>query len=148
MKKTAPKSTPPRAPKGFNSTARDLTASLRDALTATELAALESDPEEAFTDLACRLVRQLHARGLTVLALPTREDQIQAGLDAAAGRALNIFTKWMLAHPECSYDTRKSVSGKFQVVVKTPNGVQLFFGDDVQDAYGQTTMTLDYEAQP
>jgi hypothetical protein len=145
MKKTqAPKSTAPKSPKTVNSTAHDLAAALRDAITATERAALESNPEEAFIDLAGRLVRKLHARGLTVLALPTREDQMQAGLDAAAARALDIFTKWMRAHPECSYDTRKSASGKFQVVVKTPRGVQLFFGDDVQDAYGQAAQAIDF----
>lgn len=145
MKKTQVKPAP-RTAKSLNSTARDLAASLRDAITATELAALESDPEETFIDLACRLVKRLQARGLTVLPLPTREDQIQAGIDAAAARSLDIFTKWMRAHPNCSYDTRRSASGKFQVVVKTPLGVQLFFGDDVQDAYGQAAQTIDYEA--
>jgi hypothetical protein len=145
MKKTqAPKSTAPKAPKGPNSTARDLAASLRDAITATDRSALENDPEEAFIDLAGRLVRRLHACGLTVLALPTREDQIQANLDAAAARILNILTKWMRAHPECSYDTRKSPSGKFQIVLKTPRGVELFFGDDLHDAYAQMAQTIDF----
>jgi len=64
-------------------------------------------------------------------------------MNAAAERIFNILTEWMRAHPGRSYDTRKSVSGKFQIVLKTERGVQLFFGDDIHDAYAQAANTID-----
>jgi hypothetical protein len=131
-----------------NSTARDLAASLRDSITATDQKALAEDPEETFIDLASRLVRELHKRGLTVVAMPTREEQLDIVMAHAAARTLKIFTEWMRANPRCSYDTRMSPTGKFQVVVRTPdaatglNATQLFFGGDIQDAYGQASTTI------
>jgi hypothetical protein len=135
----ASKPNPTRHP---GSAARDLAASLRVSITATDQAALAEDPEEAFIDLAGRLVRELHKRGLTVVALPTREEQLNVVMAKAAARSLEIFTEWMRENPGCSYLTRMSVSGKLQVVVKTPAGTQLFFGGDIQDAYGQASTTI------
>lgn len=130
-----PKTTP-------SSAMRDLAASLRDSITETDKSALEKDPEEAFIDLACRFVLALQNRGLTVVALPTREDQMQLQFDKAAGRMLGIFTEWMRKNPGASYDTRMSVSGKFQIILRTPEGTKVSFGGDVQDAYGQAAQAI------
>jgi hypothetical protein len=62
----------------------------------------------------------------------------------AASRIFDILTKWMRLKPGRSYLTRISDSGKFQIVVKTPKGTQLFFGDDLQDAYAQAAQTVSF----
>lgn len=126
----------------LDSATRDLAASLRDSISATDSKALKEDPEETFIDFAHRFVRQLHGRGLTIVPLPTREDQMQLAMDRAAARELQIFTEWMRSTPGASYDTRMSVTGKFQVILRTPEGPKVSFGGDVQDAYGQATVII------
>ena len=125
---------------------QDIAASLRDAIASTDAAALERDPEEEFIDFACRLVLGLQKRGLTIVSIPTREEQIQIAQDKAASRILEILTNWMRKNPRCSFDTRKSESGKFQIVVKTPESPvsQLFFGESVQDAFAQAAQTINF----
>lgn len=142
----AKKNSAPIARKGstLDSSTRDISASLRDAIAATDAAALEKDPEEEFIDFACRLVLQLQKRGLTIVSIPTREEQIQISQSKAAARILEILTTWMRANPGCSFDTRKSESGKFQIVVKTPKSTELFFGESVQDAYAQAAQTINF----
>jgi len=141
----AKKSTAPaRKPVSLDSSTRDISASLRAAIAATDAAALENDPEEEFIDFACRLVLQLQKRGLTIVSLPTREEQIQIAQDKAASRILTILTNWMKANPGCSFDTRKSPSGKFQIVVKTPKSTELFFGESIQDAFAQAAQTINF----
>lgn len=143
MKKTqAPKPTPKKAVR-LDDMTRELALGLRDAIEETDSDYLKRDPEEAFVDLAARLIYQLRAK-LTVVPVPSPEERVQAALDAAAARTLSILTDWIRKHPECSYDTRKSPSGKFQIVLKTPRGVQLFFGDDIQDAYAQMAQTVHF----
>lgn len=123
---------------------QDIAASLRDAISSTDVVALERKPEEEFIDFACRLVLGLQRRGLTVVSIPTREDQIQIAQDKAASRILEILTAWMRKNPGCSFDTRKSVSGKFQIVVKTLKSTELFFGESLQDAYAQAAQTIEF----
>ncbi len=137
---------PARKPVSLDSSTRDISASLRDAIAATDAAALEKDPEEEFIDFACRLVLQLQKRGLTIVSLPTREEQIQIAQDKAASRILTILTNWMRANPGCSFDSRISASGKFQIVLKTNPGVQLFFGESIQDAYAQAAQTINFNS--
>jgi hypothetical protein len=112
----------------------ELAAALRDTIDETDSAHIDQDPEEAFVDLACRLILRLRGK-LTVVPSLTSD----AG---AAARIFRIFTGWMRAHPRCSYDTRISASGKFQIVVKTPTGTHLFFGETVQDAYAQAAQAV------
>jgi hypothetical protein len=147
MKKTSPKSQAPKPPLSLDDMARELAAGLRDVIEETDMSALKRDPEEAFVDLACRLVFRLRST-LTVMPIPTAEERIQTSLDAAATRTLSILTKWMRENLACSYDTRKSASGKFQIIMTTSRGVQLFFGDDLQDAYAQAAQTVSFNEAP
>lgn len=62
----------------------------------------------------------------------------------AATRIFDILTRWMKTHPGCSYDTRMSATGKFQVVVKEPEGTTLFFGESIQDAYAQAAQAISF----
>ena len=132
-------SEPKRVHMSLEDVVRELAASLRDAIEQTTPSI--QDPEDTFTDLACRLMFQLRGK-LMIVQETDVEERNRAAYADAAQRIFNIFTDWMHAHPKCSYDTRISVTGKFQVVVKTPEGVQLFFGENVQDAYAQAAMTL------
>jgi hypothetical protein len=141
----AKKSTAPaRKTTHLDTATQDIAASLRDAIASTDASALERNPEEEFIDFACRLVLGLQKRGLTVVVMPTREEQIQLDQEHAAARILEIFTTWMCKNPGCAFDTRKSESGKFQIILKTNPGVQLFFGESVQDAYAQAAQTINF----
>lgn len=141
-KKSDQASKPARKNPRLDSMMRDLTASLHSAITETAPDALEKDPEENFADLAFRFIQQLQARGLMISALPTAEERIDRAMAKGAANALSTFTNWMRNNPGCSYDTRMSASGKFQVVLRTPEGPKVSFGGDVQDAYGQATTVL------
>lgn len=146
MKKTAPKPKP-KPPMSLDDMTRELAAGLKDAIDEIDLECLKRDPEEAFVDLACRLIFRLRA-ALTIVPAPNPEERIRVAQSEAATRTFNIFTHWMLKHPGASYDTRMSDSGKFQIVVKTPDACQrirLFFGETVQDAYAQAAQTLSFD---
>ena len=133
-----------RPPMSLDDMTRELAAGLRDVIEETDSAYLERDPEEAFTDLAYRLIVRLQA-SLTVV--PTMS-AIRLGKLEAASRIFAILTKWMRAQSGRSYDTRISESGKFQIVLKTPDACQrirLFFGDDLQDAYAQAAQTICFD---
>lgn len=143
MKKTqAPKSQAPKKAMSLDDMTRELAAGLRDVIQETDSAYLKKDPEEAFVDLACRLVLRLQATLTVVPAGP--EERIRLAHLEASARIFTTLGKWMRARPMRSYLTRVSDSGKFQIVVKTPKGTQLFFGDDLQDAYAQAAQTLDF----
>lgn len=146
MKKTAPKPKP-QPPMSLDDMTRELAAGLKDAIDEIDLECLKRDPEEAFVDLACRLIFRLRA-SLTVVPVPSREEQIRIAHIEGAGRVFNIFTHWMLKNPGCSFATRISPSGKFQVVVKTPKETRLFFGETVQDAYAQAAQTINFDETP
>lgn len=145
MKKTAPKSKP--QPMSLDDMTGELAAGLKDAIQEIDIDALKRDPEEAFIDLACRLIFRLRA-SLTVVPVPSREEQIRIAQTEAATRVFNIFTHWMLKNPGCSFATRISPTGKFQVVVKTPKETRLFFGETVQDAYAQAAQTISFDETP
>lgn len=130
----------PRAPMTLDKMTCELAAYLRDAIEETDLAYLETDPQDAFQDLACRLIFRLRAT-LTVVPAVNRAKQAEA---AAAARIFDIFTRWLRADPERSYDTRISASGKFQLIVRAGNDTKLFFGGSVQDAYAQAAQTIDF----
>lgn len=120
---------------------RQLAEGLRDVLRDTP-DTLENDPEETFVDLAARLVLRL--RG-TLTVVPDRTAQlarIEKAEAEAAMRIFAIFTAWLEAHPECSYETKIGLSGKVEMTV---NGGQAFFsGGSVQDAYGQAAQTISF----
>jgi hypothetical protein len=122
----------------------ELAAGVRFAIEGTDERYLKEDPEGAFTDLACRLIRRLGSK-LTIVPVPSREEQIRTAQAAAATRIFDIFTRRMLDRPGCSIDTRMSATGTFQVVVKTPSGTKLHFGESLQDAYAQAAQTLSFD---
>jgi hypothetical protein len=69
----------------------------------------------------------------------------------AAWRTLDIFTRWMLEHPGCSYDTRYlslRIDGpKFELVIHTPEYAPFdffFYGETIQDVYAQAAQTIDF----
>lgn len=144
MKKTAPKSKP--QPMSLNDMTSELSAGLRDVIQETDIAFLKREPEEAFIDLACRLIFRLRAT-LTIVPVPGPEERIRIAHTEAATRIFNIFTHWMLKNPGCSFATRISPTGKFQVVVKTPKETRLFFGETVQDAYAQAAQTIGFDEE-
>jgi hypothetical protein len=119
----------------------ELAAALRDAIEETDSDYIKRDPEDAFVDLACRLILRLRGT-LTVVPSITAMERARITNAEAAGRIFEILTRWMHEHPGCSYDTRISASGRFQIIVKTPTGTHLFFGQTVQDAYAQAAQAL------
>ncbi len=123
---------------------RELAAGLRDVINETDSDALKKDFEETFTDLACRFIFRLQVANLTIVPSTTAE-RIRIGQAEAATRIFNILTHWMLKNPGCSFTSKISASGKFQVVVKTPQETRLFFGETVQDAYAQAAQTLSFD---
>jgi len=133
----------PKPPTSLDEMMREFAAGLKDVIEDTELAYLERDPEEAFTDLTCRLIFRLRGR-VTIVPAPTNTDRVRKAQMEAATRTLNIFTDWLRKHPECSYTTRISASGKFQFALKTPRGAHLFFGESVQDAYAQAAQAINF----
>jgi hypothetical protein len=143
MKKTQAKPTP-QAPLSLDNTMHELAAGLKDTIEATDEAYLKEDPEGAFIDLASRFVLRISAT-LTVVPTPSLAETARVGRVEAAGRIFAIFTHWMLKHPEGSIATKISASGKFQVVVKTPQETRLFFGETVQDAYAQAAQTICFD---
>jgi len=122
---------------------RELAASLRDAIEGTDISYLKEDPEDAFIDLACRLIFRLRA-SLTVVPTPDPEERARIAHAKAAMRIFSILTIWLKVHPECSYTTQISASGTCQLVMKTPTETKLFFGTSVQDAYAQAAQTIDF----
>jgi len=140
--KSTDQAKPTRKNGRLDSTMRDLAAGLRDVITATAGTALEEDPEDTFTDLAFRFVSELQKRGLMITALPTSEERIQRAMSKAAADGLETLTGWMRNNPGCSYDTRMSATGKFQIVLRTAEGPKLLFGGDVQDVYGQAATII------
>lgn len=121
---------------------RELAGSLRDAIDDTDLADLEKNPEDAYIDLACRLILQMREK-LTIVPVPSREDQINLENAAAAVRTFDTLTQWM-KRDGGSYDTRMSPSGTVQMVMKAPTATKIFFGETVQDAYAQAAQAISF----
>jgi hypothetical protein len=116
---------------------RDLSEALHDVLRETDDSYIEKDPEDAFVDLAARLVHRLSGR-IALVPVPH-----QAKTEAAK-RIFDVFTTWMQMQPDRAYVTRlNETSGKFEVTTLSPNGVQAFFqGSDTQDACAQMAQVL------
>lgn len=118
----------------------ELAAQLRDVLRETDDAFIEKEPEDAFLDLAARLVLRLSRQQIEVVQAP------QHAHGAAAKRIFDIFSTWLQMQPDRTYVTRlDEKSGKFEVFTVSPNGLQAFFqGADVQDAYAQMAQVLSF----
>src|SRR6185369_7578100 len=90
---------PRQPPMGLDDMIRELAAGLRDVIENTDTAYLEKDPEEAFIDLACRLVFRVREK-ITVTPVPSAEERTRIRHADAAARIFDIFTEWMRANPE------------------------------------------------
>lgn len=126
---------------------RELAAGLRDVVHDIPDSHFKEDPEEAFIDVAVRLLFRLRATLTVVPVRAAKLERIEQAERDAASRTLGILTKWLKAAPGRSIETRVSASGKVQVVVKTPEteSTRLHFGESVQDAYAQAAQTIDFE---
>ena len=118
---------------------------LRDVIQETSESYLRESPENAYTDLACRLLLRLRE---TLTILPVTQvatARIRDGQLKAAARIFDIFTRWMLEHPEYSYSTDVGASGKFELTFKKSGTTQAFFqGESIQDAYAQAAQVIDF----
>lgn len=124
---------------------RELAAGLRDVISETDDDYLEKSPNEAFEDMAARLVLRL-SKSLTILSvaqakvLETRVAQAEA-----AQRILDIFTRWMHEHPECHYVTGLGSKGQFELTVRSSGETKAYFqGGSIQDAYAQAAQTINF----
>jgi hypothetical protein len=71
-------------------------------------------------------------------------ERIRTDQANAAKRILSILTDWMRHNPECSCTTKIGASGRFQVILTTPENTESFFGQSIQDAYAQAAQTIDF----
>lgn len=124
---------------------RELAAGLRDVIRETDESYLEKSPEEAYEDLAARLVLRL-SKSLTIQSVAqtivtrTRLEQAEA-----AQRILDIFTRWMHEHPECHYVTGLGSKGQFELTVRSSGETKAYFqGGSIQDAYAQAAQTINF----
>lgn len=118
----------------------ELAVSLRDVLQETDETYIEQDPEDAFVDLASRLVLRL-SRKLTFVPA------FQSSQNAAAFRLLDILTRWVQeGSGDRFYVTRiDPQSQKIEIVAMSPRGVEAFFrGECAQDAYAQMAQTIEF----
>lgn len=122
-------------PMTLNETMSTLAEGLRDVIHDTPID--PGEPEDAFTDLAARLVFRLARGGLTVVpAVPN------SGYAEAASRIFDILTRWLREDPERSYATSVTPSGSFEVRLTTSKATHVFGGKTVQDAYAQAAQAL------
>jgi hypothetical protein len=122
----------------LDETTQALAAVLRDLIREADDSYIKENPEDAFVDLAAKLILRLSRKQLTVASASQH-----AGTEAAK-RIFDVFTTWLQMQPDRAYVTRlNETSGKFEVTTLSPNGVQAFFqGGDVQDAYAQMAQVL------
>ncbi len=132
-----------KKPMSVNDMLRELAAGLRHVIEETDTSYLERDPEEAFVDLANRLVVRLQDK-LTVVPTPSRAEKTQLDNAAAAGRIFEILTQWMRECPGCTYRIKTSASGKFQIAATTAEGTKVFFGGTAQDVHAQLAQTVHF----
>lgn len=126
-----------QAPSALDDTTRTLAAVLCELIQEADESYIKDEPEDAFTDLAAKLVLRLSRNQLTVAP------SARVSRDEAARRIFDIFSTWLQMQPDRAYVTRLNEEGKIEVTTLSPNGVQAFFkGGDVQDAYAQMAQVL------
>lgn len=126
-------------PTSLDETTQALAAVLCDLIREVDDSYIKEDPEEAFVDLAAKLVLRLSRKQLTVLPA------MQAAQNAAAKRIFDIFSTWLQMQPDRSFVTRLD-KGRFEVLTVSPNGLQAYFqGGDVQDAFAQMAQVIFFE---
>jgi hypothetical protein len=127
-----------QTPSALDETTQALAAVLCELIREADDSYIKENPEDAFVDLAAKLILRLSRKQLTVASASQH-----AGAEAAK-RIFDVFTTWMQMQPDRAYVTRlNETSGKFEVTTLSPNGIQAFFqGGDVQDAYAQMAQVL------
>jgi hypothetical protein len=132
-----------------NDMIKELATELQSVIRELDETHLKQNPEEEFVDLAARLVLKLKQKAITIVPVPSTAQQMDASRGDAASRIFDIFTTWLRKHPECSYVTEISLSGKFGIVVRTPGEKPraFFQGETVQDAYAQAAQTFAFDEE-
>lgn len=129
---------------------QELAAALRDVIAETDESYLKKDPEDAYTDLACRLVFKM--RSITVVPVRSKpldaETRIQRSYANGALRIFEILSRWLKEHPR-ALETGVNDKGRFEVTLTelVANGYEVkgfFQGESVQDAYAQAAQTLEF----
>ena len=133
-----------------NDMIKELAHALKEVIGETDEGYLEQEPEDAYTDLAARLVFRLSKGALTVApvvpAETARREAIFRAQGAAAARIFGIFTEWMVGRPERHCISGFDRSGKFEVVMRTGGETRAYFqGVTIQDAYAQAAQTITFQ---
>ena len=112
---------------------------------------LHEHPEDAFINLAARLVLRL--KKTTFVPVPSRATMLQRAEGEAALRIFDILTVWLRKHPKMRCVTCFTPEGKFEfMALDTVDGVMpyprtqtfaFFQGESVQDAYAQAAQTIE-----
>jgi len=133
-----------------NDMIKELAHALKEVIGDSDEGYLEQEPEDAYVDLAARLVFRLSKGALTISpvvpAETTRREEIKRNHGEAATRIFGIFTEWMLGHPERHFISGTDRSGKFEVIVRAGSETRAYFqGATIQDAYAQAAQTISFE---
>lgn len=129
----------------LESQVRELATGLRDIILETPDAYLKENPEDAYVDLACRLIFRLAGKLAILPAEQIATAHVRDGQARAAVRTLDILSKWLRAHPKCGYGTEIGASGKIELTMKVAGETRGFFqGESVQDAYAQAAQVVDF----
>lgn len=127
-----------------NDMMKEIAAGLRDVIHDTPLTYLKEHPEDAYTDLANRLILRLSGALLTIV--PTQDEivtRIQGQQIQAARRIFEIFTRWMQEHPGRHYVTGIHSSGRFEIIMREGGETIAYFqGFSAQDACAQAAQAI------
>ena len=131
---------PHRSP-SLDDQVRELAGGLRDVLRDTPDSSFEEEPESVYFDLACRLILQLSGK-LKIVPVLDRRAEIDLHMSQAASRIFEIFDEWIATNPGCSHEGKIVPDGRFELVLRSPQGACRFFGHSARDAYAQAAQTL------
>jgi hypothetical protein len=134
----------PEPASSLNNVVHEIASALHTTIRETDESYLKKEPEDAYIDLANRLVLELAKSGLMI---STPDHRIRNLQDAAATKIFDILTVWMRAHPEGNYVTRFDFdTGKFEIIVRDQRETRAYFqGTSIQDAYAQAAQTIALE---
>ena len=133
----------------LNDMMTEISAGLRDVIRETPEVYLKEDPEDAYADLAARLIFRLSEK-LTIGPVEVAKDvTIERMMADSAQRIFDVLTNWMLAGTRRSFTGEVNHSGKFEIVLRDAGTLRGYFqGGAVQDALAQATQTLIVEETP
>lgn len=157
-------SSPPQpAPMTTQAIIDELAHALHDVIVESDETYLKANPEEAFVDLACRLI--FHMKKITVVPAKTprelRETEMRQIDAEATDRIFKALDEWLRARPpgvrtletatngagktEISLSEVKTINWKHPITGEHEIEVKGFFqGESVRDAYAQAAQTIIY----